>query len=115
MKIYLVVAIAVLSQIGFSGSRVAMSLHALQLTANQFAIGVVIALYSLFPMLLSIVIGKYADRMPARLPVMIGSAVMAAGLILPPAAPGLAILCLTAFTLGGLSALEDRDRGDPAG
>ena len=100
MRIYLVVAIAVLSQVGFSGSRVAMSLHALQLTANQFAIGVVIALYSLFPMLLSIVIGKYADRMPARLPVIIGSAVMAAALILPPAFPGLAILCLTAFTLG---------------
>ena len=100
MRIYLVVAIAVLSQVGFSGSRVAMSLHALSLTANQFAIGVVIALYSLFPMLLSIVIGKYADRMPARMPVIIGSAVMAAALILPPSFQGIAILCVTAFTLG---------------
>ena len=100
MNIYLVVAIAALSQVGFSGSRVAMSLHALQLTANQFAIGVVIALYSLFPMLLSIVIGKYADRMAARLPVMIGSAAMTGALILPPSYQGLVILCVTAFILG---------------
>jgi hypothetical protein len=57
MTIHLVVLMSVLSQVGFSGSRVAVSLHALELTANQFAIGVVIALYSLCPMLLSIVIG----------------------------------------------------------
>jgi predicted MFS family arabinose efflux permease len=100
MKIYLVVAIAMLSQVGFSGSRVAMSLHALSLTANQFAIGVVIALYSLFPMLLSIVIGKYADRMPARMPVILGSAAMTGALILPAAFQGLVILCVTAFLLG---------------
>jgi MFS family permease len=100
MKIYLVVLLAALSQIGFSGSRVAMSLHALQLTANQFAIGVVIALYSLFPMLLSIVIGKYADRMPARLPIIVGSVAMAAAMLLPAGFPGLAILCVTAFMLG---------------
>src|SRR5262245_1924140 len=100
MKIYLVVAIAVLSQVGFSGSRVSTSLHALQLTANPFAIGVVIALYSLFPMLLSIVIGKYADRMPARVPVILGSAAMTIALLLPPSFQGLAILCVTAFSLG---------------
>ena len=56
MTIYLVVLMAFLSQAGFGGSRVAVSLHALDLTANQFAIGVVIALYALCPMLLAIVI-----------------------------------------------------------
>ena len=100
MKIYWVVMIAALSQVGFSGSRVAMSLHAIDLTANQFAIGVVIALYSLCPVLLSIAIGRFADRVPPRLPVMLGSAVMAAALVLPPLLPGLPMLCLTAFVLG---------------
>lgn len=100
MKIYLVVIISVLSQVGFSGSRVAMSLHALQLTANQFAIGVVIALYSLAPFLLSIVIGRFADRVPPRLPIILGSAVMTAALILPPVWSGLPVLCATAFVLG---------------
>ena len=100
MTIYLVVLMSVLSQVGFSGSRVAVSLHALELSANQFAIGVVIALYSLCPMLLSIVIGRFADRVPPRLPVIIGSAAMTAALILPPFVPGLATLCVAAFILG---------------
>jgi len=100
MQIYLVVMISALSQIGFSGSRVAVSLHALELTANPFAIGVVIALYSLCPMLLSIVIGKFADRAPPRWPVILGSAAMTAALILPPLFHGLGVLCVTAFVLG---------------
>lgn len=100
MTIYLVVLMSVLSQAGFSGSRVAVSLHALELSANQFAIGVVIALYSLCPMLLSIAIGRFADRVPPRLPVIIGSAAMTAVLILPPLVPGLAALCVAAFVLG---------------
>ncbi len=100
MTIYLVVLMSVLSQVGFSGSRVAVSLHALELSANQFAIGVVIALYSLCPMLLSIVIGKFADRAPPRLPVILGSAVMTAALILPILLPGLTALAVAAFVLG---------------
>jgi MFS family permease len=100
MTIYLVVLMSVLSQVGFSGSRVAVSLHALGLTANQFAIGGVIALYSLCPMLLSIVIGKFADRVPPRLPVILGSAAMTAALILPNLFPGLGALCVAAFVLG---------------
>jgi MFS family permease len=100
MTIYLVVLISVLSQMGFSGSRVAVSLHALELTANHFAIGVVIALYSLCPMLLSIVIGKFADRAPPRLPVILGSAAMTVALLLPPFFHGLGVLCVTAFVLG---------------
>jgi len=100
MTIFLVVLMSVLSQVGFSGSRVAVSLHALELSANPFAIGVVIALYSLCPMLLSIAIGKYADRVPPRLPVILGSALMTAALILPPLFPGLGALCVAAFALG---------------
>lgn len=100
MTIYLVVFMAFLSQIGFGGSRVAMSLHALDLTANQFAIGVVIALYSLCPMLLAIVIGRLADRTPPRRLVILGSVIMTGALLLPPLIPGIGILCATAFMLG---------------
>jgi MFS family permease len=51
-------------------------------------------------MLLSIVIGKFADRVPPRLPVILGSAAMTAALILPPLFPGLGALCVAAFVLG---------------
>jgi MFS family permease len=100
MTIYLVVLMSVLSQIGFSGSRVAVSLHALDLSANQFAIGVVIALYSLCPMLLSIAIGRFADRVHPRLPVILGSVAMTLALFLPPLLPGVGALCVAAFVLG---------------
>ncbi|MES2562258.1 MAG: MFS transporter [Pseudomonadota bacterium] len=100
MTIYLVVLIAFLSQIGFGGSRVAVSLHALQLTANQFAIGMVIALYSLCPMFLAIVIGRFSDRSPPRRLVVLGSLMMTAALLLPFFFPGLAVLCIAALILG---------------
>ena len=100
MTIYLVVLMAFLSQAGFGGSRVAVSLHALQLTSNQFAIGVVIALYSLCPMLFAIAIGRIADRLPAQRLVIAGSVIMTLALILPFAVPGLPVLCVAAFVLG---------------
>jgi predicted MFS family arabinose efflux permease len=91
---------AFLSQAGFSGSRVAVSLHALQLSDNELAIGAVIALYALCPMLLSIAIGRVADRLPPRRLVLAGSIAMTAALLLPPFAPLLASLCLSALVLG---------------
>src|SRR6185295_19538878 len=100
MKIYLVVLISALSQVGFSGSRVAMSLHALHLTANQFAIGVVIALYSLCPMLFAILIGKLADRVSPRRLVNFGALIMTGALLIPVVVPGLPALCIAAFILG---------------
>ena len=91
---------SVLSQIGFSGSRVALSLYALELGANQFTVGVLIGLFALCPMLLSIVIGKFSDRAAARLPVIIGSAALLAGMLLPPLSSTLITLGIAAFVLG---------------
>ena len=100
MTIYLVVLMAFLSQAGFGGSRVAVALHALELTSNQFAIGLVIALYSLCPMFLAIVIGRFADRAPPRRLVVVGSLIMTAALLLPFLIPGIGVLCLAALALG---------------
>ncbi|HTE13591.1 MAG TPA: MFS transporter, partial [Burkholderiales bacterium] len=104
MTIYLVVLISTLSQIGFGGSRVAVSLYALELGANQFTVGVIIALYSLCPMFFSILIGRLSDRVSPHLPMIWGSAMMMAALLLPLAVPGIATLCVLAF-LNGLGHL----------
>ena len=104
MTIYLVVLISVLSQIGFGGSRVAVSLYALELGANQFMVGVIIALYSLCPMFLSIVIGRISDRVPPYVPMIWGSVMMVAALLLPLASPVIVALCVLAF-LNGLGHL----------
>ena len=83
MKIYAVVIISVLNQMAFSGSRVSVSLHALELGANPLSVGVLIACYSLCPLLFSIIIGRFADRTSPRLPVMVSGAAIAAAMLVP--------------------------------
>ena len=61
MAIYYIVLIGVLNQTGFAGGRVVVSLYALDLGASQFAVGVIVALYSLCPLLVSVAIGKFAE------------------------------------------------------
>ena len=100
MTIYLIIFMGILSQLGFNGSRVAVSLYALELGANQFTIGVLVALYAVFPMLLAIVVGRFVDRVGPRLPVMIGVIGMGLSLILPPLFPGIAVLYVSCIALG---------------
>jgi MFS family permease len=104
MAIYLVVLISTISQMGFGGSRVAVSLYALELGANQFTVGVLVALYSLSPMFLSIVIGRVSDRVSPHWPMILGSLLMMVALLIPVAAPSLVMLCVLAF-LNGLGHL----------
>src|ERR1700752_4176771 len=96
MTIYLVVLMAFLSQAGFGGSRVAVALHALELTSNQFAIGLIIALYSVCPMPLPIAIGRFADRTPPRKMVLLGSILLPTALVLPCLFPNLVVLYVAA-------------------
>lgn len=100
MAIYLIVLMCALNHTGFGGSRVAVSLYALDLGANQLAIGVLMALYGLCPMLLAVTIGKLADRVGPRLPMLMGTAGVAVALLLPPLFPGLATLYITALLIG---------------
>jgi MFS family permease len=100
MAIYLIVLMCALNHTGHGGSRVAVSLYALNLGANQFEIGVLMALYGLCPMLLAVTIGKLADRVGPRLPMLMGTAGIAVALLLPPLFPGLATLYITALLIG---------------
>jgi len=100
MPIYLIVLMCTLNHTGFGGSRVAVSLYALELGANQFAIGVLMALYGLCPMLLAVSIGKLADRIGPRLPMLLGTTGISMALLLPPLFPGLVTLYLSALLIG---------------
>ena len=62
-----------LSHSGFGGSRVVVTLYALELGANQFTVGLLMALYALVPMLLAVAIGRFADRIGARIPMLLGT------------------------------------------
>jgi MFS family permease len=82
-SVYFVVLLSVLSNIGLRGSRVLVSLSALHLGANSFMVGVLAALFSVFPLALAVYAGRISDRVGVRLPIILGSAGMALALLLP--------------------------------
>lgn len=100
MGIYAVFLIVLCNMTVFRGSKVLVSLFAIELGAPQFYIGILIALYSLFPMMLALYAGKLSDRLGVRSPMIAGSAGLALGLALPYLAPGLTALYASAALIG---------------
>jgi MFS family permease len=72
MAVIIVLSIAIHSC--YLGSKVVLSLFALELGASQFIVGVLAALYAVLPLLLGVYSGRIADTRGMRLPLMIGSA-----------------------------------------
>ncbi|HYC46266.1 MAG TPA: MFS transporter [Burkholderiales bacterium] len=100
MVIHLIVLMCALSHSGFGGSRVAVSLYALHQGASQLTIGLLMAVYSIVPLLLAVQVGKLADRVGPRMPMLIGTVGVTIGLLLPPLFPGIAVLYVSALVLG---------------
>jgi MFS family permease len=100
MTFPLVLLATALNHVSFKGSKVLLSLFAIELGASPFTIGVLFAMYSVFPVLLSVHAGKLADRLGARTPMLFGASGLAAGLLLPFAAPGIAALYFSAAVVG---------------
>src|SRR5687768_6139926 len=99
-SIHLIVLMCTLSHSGFGGSRVAISLYALDQGATQLTIGVLMSLYAIAPLLLAVWVGRFADRVGPRVPMLIGTIGVVVGLILPPLFPGLTTLYFSALVLG---------------
>lgn len=57
----------------YLGSKVVLSLFALELGASQFTVGVLAALYAVVPLMLGVYSGRVADKRGVRLPLMIGA------------------------------------------
>lgn len=100
MWIYVVFAIVLCNMTSFRGSKVLVSLFAIELGATQFYIGVLVALYSLFPMLLALYAGKLSDRLGVRYPMIVGSIGLALGLSVPYLFPALITLYVSAALVG---------------
>lgn len=101
-SVYFVVLLSVLTNIALRGSRVLVSLSALHLGANSFMVGVLAALFSVFPLVLAVYAGRVSDRVGVRAPIVLGSAAMALALVLPALHPDLMTLlaCPTLIGLG---------------
>lgn len=100
MSIHVVLLVILLNMSAFRGSKVLVSLFALELGSPQIMLGVIVALYSLCPMLLALYAGKLSDRFGVRWPLALGSLGIALSLILPGVLPSLHTLYVSALLIG---------------
>ena len=99
-RLAFIVLLTVLSHIGFVGSRITVSLSAINQGASPLTVGVLMALYAVFPMLLAVQGGRLVDRVGAFRPIAIAGAIVAAGVLLPFASHELPVLFATAAVVG---------------
>ena len=100
MNIYHIIALALPNSSGFKGARVLNTLYALELGAGPFDVGLLLATYALFPLLLAVYAGKVSDRYGVRIPLVAGMAGMTLGVFLPFAWPTLPALYVAAAVTG---------------
>ena len=100
MPIYVVFLIVLLNMTAYRGSKVVVTLFAIELGAPQLYIGALVAMYAVFPMLLGLYAGKLTDRLGVRLPMIAGSLGVASGLLVPFIFPRLPALYLSATFIG---------------
>jgi predicted MFS family arabinose efflux permease len=100
MSVYVVVLLSMLNSIGQRGSKVAISLYALELGAGAAAVGVLAALFAAFPLLLAVPAGRISDRFGVRVPIVCGSLTMAAGLVVAFFTSSVALLFLVPALIG---------------
>ena len=100
MPFVFILLVTLLVHTSFKGSKVLLSLYAIELGANPFVIGVLFAMYSLFAVFLAVYAGRLSDRLGSRIPMLFGGAGLAAGLALPYFLPSIAGLLASAAMIG---------------
>jgi MFS family permease len=102
MPLYLTFALALSIVTIVQAGRVLLTLYALELGAQPFAVGILAATFSVLPMLLSWQVGKFSDRFGCRWLLMVGMIGGAFGMLLPYYVSGLPALYI-AGVMNGLS------------
>jgi len=95
-----VILLTVLSHTGFVGSRMVVSLYALNQQASPFTVGALLSLYALLPMLLAVAAGRLIDRVGVVRPMAWAGAALVAGIALPGVWPSLDALFVAAAAIG---------------
>jgi MFS family permease len=100
--VYLAVLCSLLQGIAMRGAKMLVSLSALQGGASPFQVGLLAAMFAAFPLLLAVYAGKVSDRIGVKRPMVCGAVIIAAGLLVPLALPGLPglIVCSALIGLG---------------
>jgi len=94
------ILVSLTAHIALAGSRITTSLYALSLHASELTVGVLIALFSLFPMICAVPAGRLIDRIGIVRPMLGGCMAIAIGCALPSIVTGLPILYLATMLIG---------------
>lgn len=100
MNFYALIFFNVLNHSVFVGSRVAVTLYAIHFQATPFTVGTLMSVYGVVPMLFAVSAGRLTDRVGPRLPLLVGSVLVAAGALTPFVFPGLPALYAAAVLIG---------------
>jgi len=94
------VLLTVLSHAGFVGSRITMSLAAIDQGGSPLSVGVLMSLYAVIPMLMAVQAGRLVDRVGAFRPIAIAGTVMTLAMIVPYLSHALPVLFVSAAVVG---------------
>lgn len=97
---YLVAALSVAIHSCYLGSKVVISLLALEFGTGQMLIGAIAALYALVPMLLGVYSGRLSDTIGMRLPLLFGAVMVGLAMLVGGIGHSLNALFLTALMVG---------------
>ncbi len=100
MTLYLLILMAFLTHIGFAGSRLAVPLFAVDQGAGPFVVGTIVALYAALPAVLALPMGRMADRIGYKLPLLLGASGIFVSLILPWLWPSMSTLYVVSTLIG---------------
>ncbi|WP_134704183.1 MFS transporter [Ammoniphilus sp. YIM 78166] len=100
MIFYYILIMNVLNQIAFKGNKFLTTLFAIELGASPVALGILVALSSLFPLFLAFHAGRISDVFGNRLPLLCGAAGVGLGLFLPFIFKNLSILFVSQILIG---------------
>jgi MFS family permease len=96
----LLIVTTVVAHIALVGARITTSLYAISLHASEFTIGILIALFALFPMIFAVPMGRWIDRIGLRRPMRVGAAMMISGCLVPSMFGGLTVLYFSVLLIG---------------
>ena len=73
MALSIVVLLTFLTHIGYAGSRIAVTLFAVDQGATPFIVGTVVSLYAVIPIVLALPAGRMIDRLGFKIPMVFGT------------------------------------------
>ena len=100
VNLFALITMMVLTHATFTGSRVALSLYALQLGEDSFTVGLLMSLLAIIPTLFAVMAGRWTDRTGIAKPAAIALVLMLVAALLPGTLRSLDSLYASSVLLG---------------